>query len=757
MKDYLKRKIESYRTSNDKRPLMIDVSSIEELELIYESYLNSSFIDVLEIGKQSNELPTEEDIYQELESCGEKDICLIKHLGSYLKLFGRDKVNSVMHTILGKSYKTKFVILTYQLGKFYQEKDLRLKDKVVVDDYEETSSSCSLIFVGKKYRDNIESYNGLRAALQYVEKEDGTKILVSTSYLKQAFPESLISIYECESPYDLLCLKDNNCKKLSKKYGESQQWANILDKLEENSVEKTLDRYVNSERILYDIENWLEKDDFEKWTLFLYLKLKNYKSGNWAIDEAIQKTENYKKIVENIYLSIFDLNPKDESFWKKYDDRKKILKKFKDDEFVFQYCNLVKSKNENALFYLTDVTDQEKKTVIQIIDAFGDKFTKTVLMNILKHVYPDLYDYLCDYNLGNENLNNYFNQYKLLKILNRLTPDFKKLVDDEALERSFKKILMCRSEKLEDINYDKSVVYFVDALGVEFMSFIERKCSDKGLACKSSICRASLPTITSVNAPEFRDFFAKKGVDVVDEKRLDNLKHDGKDDYDFDKNKLPIHVIEEFSVIDDCLNNIRKKIKSGIIKKAVIVSDHGATRLAILNTDMVKEDVESVGEHGGRVCKEVPGMKNIPNAIIENGYCILADYNSFKGGRVGKVEMHGGATLEEVTVPIIEITDKQTSVNITIPNNEKILKVSFKKVAKLHFIASNYLTNVIVKINGNIYTAKSDDGLNFIAELPDLKKSGVYSFEVWSDSQLVSDNNEFSIEKESASTNDLWR
>lgn len=756
MNDYFKRKIESYRTANDNRPLMIDVSSLEKLEFINESYLNSPFIDVLDIGKHCNELPTEEDIYQELERREEKDICLIKYLGSYLKLFGRNKVYSVMHTILGKSYKTKFIILTYQLGNFYQEKDLRLKDKIIVDN-EKMSNSCSLIFVDKKYRDNIESYNGLRAALHHVEKENGIKILVSTSYLKKAFPESLISIDECVSPYDLLCLKDKNCKDLSKKYGESEQWGNLLNKLKDSSIEKTLEEYVNKSNILDEICNWFEKNDFDKWTLFLYLKLKNYKSGNWAIDKAIQTTENYKNFVENIYLSILDLNPKDESFWKKYDTRKKILKKFKDNDYVFKYCKLVKSKNENALFYLTDVTEQEKKSIIEIIDAFSDKFTKATLMHILKHTYPDLYDYLCDFNLGIDNLNNYFNQYKFLKVLNKLTPDFKKLVDKEALERSFKKILMCRSEKLGDINYDNSVVYFVDALGVEFMSFIERKCYEKDLACKSSICRASLPTITSINAREFKDFFAKKGVDVIDEKRLDNLKHNGKDEYDFDKNKLPIHIIEEFRVIDDCLNHIKAKIKNGAIKKAVIISDHGATRLAILNTDMIKEDVESDGEHGGRVCKEVPGMKKIPNAIIENGYCILADYNSFKGGRLGKVEMHGGATLEEVTVPIIEITDKQTSIIITIPENERILKVSFKKIAKLHFIVSNYLSNATVKINGNTYKAKSDDGFNFIVELPDLKKSGNYSFEVWTDDSLVSDNNKFSIEKESASTNDLWR
>lgn len=278
-------------------------------------------------------------------------------------------------------------------------------------------------------------------------------------------------------------------------------------------------------------------------------------------------------------------------------------------------------------------------------------------------------------------------------------------------------------------------------------------CQEKRLACKVNICKSYLPSLTSKNT-EFRDYFAKKGIDVVDEKRLDSLIHDGKDDYDFDKNKLPIHMVEEFKIINECLDNIRKNIKSQFIKKAVIISDHGATRLAILNTDMVKEEVESIGEHGGRVCKEVPGMVKIPNAIIEDGYCVLADYNAIKGGRVGKVEMHGGATLEEVTIPIIEITDQVDNIEIKVL--EEVIKVSFKKKAILHFYSSKKMTDVTVKVNGKSYLAFSDDKSNFTVELSDIQKSGVYKFEVWENAEIRSTDNEFKIEKESAKTNDLW-
>ena len=46
-------------------------------------------------------------------------------------------------------------------------------------------------------------------------------------------------------------------------------------------------------------------------------------------------------------------------------------------------------------------------------------------------------------------------------------------------------------------------------------------------------------------------------------------------------------------------------------------------------------------------------------ANVQNGECRLADalkHISAKGGRLANVEVHGGATLEETVVPIIELT-----------------------------------------------------------------------------------------------------
>lgn len=751
MKESVKRKIESYRKSNDKRPLVVDVSTPEELNSFNQEYATISKKDVYDLVKVGSEIPQLSDIHEYLGNCNE-DIVILTGMGAYLRLMGKVHLNQIIHSIIATTYNSKFIIITYQCSKFFDEKDPRLKDKIIKSE-ENNLISSSIVFIDPKYKDIVKAENGLMNALRIVEKTSSETIYVTTTYSVTDFKDSLIRIEEYSSPYNLICIKDASLKRIPIDSATEEQWGKLLNKLKNNSVEKTIQEFIKYKDVLDCLENWNEMSEFEQWLLFLYLKLYNTRTSNWAVNYAIDKSKKFENFIENIYYSLINLDYKEIGFWDKYNERKRILKAINEDSIIYKYCNYIEYKNEDTLFYLTDNTENEKKLIIKIIDRYHDTFTKKKLMEILVKVYPDLYWYLYEYNYGNPFLSNYFNEYKYLKVTNVLTKEFKELVERESVNRSFNKDLMYRSEILNDLEYNGAIVYFIDALGVEYLSYIEKKCQERGLACRISICKCNLPSITEKNT-EFKEFFRSKNIDVLDEKALDILKHSGKDDYDFSKTSLPIYIIEEFKIIDKCLDNIRQKIKSQTNKKAIIVSDHGATRLAILNKDLVRENVESIGEHGGRICKFVPGMKTIPNAIRVDDSYVLANYNAFKGGRIGKVEMHGGATLEEVTVPVIEIYEKDQVVYIKVIT--EVIKVSYKTNALLKFYSSVKLKNVIIRINGREYNSNTSDGNNFSVELEDIKKSGEYCFEVWADNELISSDNSFKIEKESAVAVDLW-
>lgn len=751
MKESVRRKIESYRMSDDKRPLVVDVSTPEELQNLYQEYYTVNKKNVFDLVRIGSEIPQLSDIYEYMGGCDD-GIIILTGMGTYLKLMGVNNLNQIIHSVITTTYNSKFIIVTYQCSKFFNEKDPRLKDKIISTE-ENSSAPSSLVFVSSNYKNVVKVENGLMNALKALERTSSEVIYVTTMHSASDFKDSLIRVEEYNSAYYLICVKDLSLKRIPKDYGTDEQWAKLLNKLKNNSVENTIQEYINYKNILDCVKEWNSLSKFEQWLLFLYLKLNHPKTSNWAVDYAIGISKKSDEFIKDIFYSLINVDYKEIGFWDKYNDRKKILKAINEDSIIYSYCNYIQYKNESTLYYLTDNTDIEKKLIIQIIDRYNNIFTKKKLMDVLIKIYPEMYWYLYDYNYGSTFLSEYFNEYKYLKVINKLIPSFKEKVDQESLKRSYNQYLMYRSEVINDLDYTDSIVYFIDALGVEFLSYIEKRCQEKGLVCKASICKCNLPSITERNT-EFREFFRTRNIDVLDEKGLDIVKHSGKDDYDFDKTKLPIHIIEEFNVINKCLDNIRQKIKSQSIKKAVIVSDHGATRLAILNEDLVRENVESIGEHGGRVCKVVPDMKLIPNAIMANDCYVLADYNAFKGGRVGKVEMHGGATLEEVVVPIIEIYEKDIVVDIKVIT--EIIKVSYRTNAILRFFSSSKLTNVAIRINGNEYKAISSDGINFSVELEDVKKSGDYQFEVWAENGLVSSGNIFKIEKESAAAVDLW-
>lgn len=86
---------------------------------------------------------------------------------------------------------------------------------------------------------------------------------------------------------------------------------------------------------------------------------------------------------------------------------------------------------------------------------------------------------------------------------------------------------------------------------------------------------------------------------------------------------------------------------------------------------------ESNAQHSGRCCPVSEIDEKPACAIEENGFWVLANYDRFKGSRKANVEVHGGATLEEVVVPIIEISYSPNEIEIQLL--DKNIKFSRRK------------------------------------------------------------------------------
>jgi hypothetical protein len=329
-------------------------------------------------------------------------------------------------------------------------------------------------------------------------------------------------------------------------------------------------------------------------------------------------------------------------------------------------------------------------------------------------------------------LTDYFEAYKRQKLSNKFEPGFLKMVDELAISRKFNR-LPTRDEIMGSLDKDGTYLYWLDALGVEYLGLIESLAQKRGLSICVNIARAELPTITSVNRGFFDAWHGAKNGDNGD-KELDEVKHKDTGGYNFVNNELPIHLAKELDIITAVIDKAATELALRRCKRFLIVSDHGASRLAVLRRKEEKYDTDTSGEHSGRCCKLFQPY-DLPFAAEENGYLVLADYGRFKGSRAANVEVHGGASLEEAVVPVIELALKDGSITVKLVDDK--VTVDFKTGTQINLFLNSPVQEVSVVLNGRPYQAVQTDGNHYFVELPDIKRAGDYPADVYAGDNLI--------------------
>ena len=197
---------------------------------------------------------------------------------------------------------------------------------------------------------------------------------------------------------------------------------------------------------------------------------------------------------------------------------------------------------------------------------------------------------------------------------------------------------------------------------------------------------------------------------------------------------MPIYLAKELDIISSVIDKAATELVLRHCKRFLLVSDHGASRLAVLRRKEEKYETDTKGEHSGRCCKLFEPY-DLPFAAKENGYLVLADYGRFKGSRAANVEVHGGASLEEVVVPVIELMLKDS--NITVEMVEEFVTVDFRTGTEITLFFNSPVKNVSVVLNGKRYSAFSLDGNHYKVVLPDTKRAGNYPADVYAGDDLI--------------------
>lgn len=685
------------------------------------------------------------DILGVLEAADKADNSVVWGISQSSMLKGEEALVSDLRRIIDRSVRGHvFVVLTHCSGLLdkYFARDPRRDRRIVVVD----GKRCDLPtirFVRKGDDCDGAHVDGMKGLLKKLEDMSGESmarnpvISVVMPYDADLFGRSKYAIQDHGDVFVVLVDKYVEIKRVAdKSWASCEQWEWLRGQSKSHADFSSLvaQRWGSTRDLCQQIDDvFHNQSSNERWLLWLAMRVFGEGSGTY-LGFSLDQTTSCEAWIRRVYHALADVARSDSRFESFFAQRLELLKLLPANSTEMQfYCQSVAERyGKDAVYYLSDSTDHERRQWMKTIDE--NDWTDAEIEKAIAHASRELSYYIEPFvfdshnsHLKNDNisladdLTYYFNRYKYLKIRNCIDDDFIEYVDKYAIERPYNK-LRCRSAVTRTIDKEGVQAYFIDALGAEHLGYIQAKCREYGMISDIQIVRCELPSITSINK-EFKERFETRDV-----KELDDLKHHSTI-YLYERCQLPIHLFEELKVIDKELRNIRDLLRSHGAQKAVIFSDHGASRLAVIyRHENEKIELEEKGKHSGRCCR-CEQNPNLDQAAYENGWAVLANYERFKGGNKAQVEVHGGASLEEVVVPIVTLTLRPEKVEYRLA--DQIVKYSQGKVT-LALCCNMPMNAPRIQIEGVFYEGALDsDRRTARFDVDQHTKAQAYRATVW--------------------------
>ncbi len=714
--------VEKYISSNTKSPFFVVVCDKDYTGTKEKlSQLGFTVVRVSDYCNGDDSLPDIDALLEHLKSSA-ADInarLVVVGLGEYLALRGKSVTRKVISHLKDLT-SGNVVILLRWIGAHIKrlQKDPRFGNRRChISNVAPPDISLVLAVPSVQLSD----LRGFKALLQALEDGANGTIVANTSidlkdstFAVRRIPDAYNGIRHVCPAFDL----PPSC-------GSDEHWAELLVELRKsNSLDSVFAKHKISDSLETRVYDCLAGSSYENWLCFIALKSRISSLANHYLRFVFQQTDCFDDLLPRILEAIIEVPLSDERFNNFYAERKELIKGLPESDIASFVVKNRKSDHE-SIYRLTDNTRVEREEIIAWVSKRG-------VIDQIADIYPDLDAYLKTYVFHCDDLSSlligYFDEYKQQKVSNIIKDHFLEKVEKLAESRDFNR-LPARDEIISKLNNDETYLYWLDALGVEYLSFITQLVSSKGLSVSFTVARAQLPTITSMNRGFYDDW-----PDNRKEKdgRLDDTKHTDEGGYSYTGNVLPIHLARELEIISEVIDKAHAKLNERKYKRILIVSDHGASRLAVLRKKEEKYDTDTKGERSGRCCKlsgSESELNNMPYATKENGYIVLADYGRFKGSRAANVEVHGGASLEEVLVPIIELTLKDSVIKVELV--ERLVTVDFQKGAEVKLFVDSRVKDLSLLMSGKRYLAEAIDDNHYLVVLPEVNRAGEYKADVF--------------------------
>ena len=623
-----------------------NLTSIEELLLIADKLIGEiSFVDVSKYCNDDDSWPDIITLINDLKNRNRST--LLRGLDRYLlhrKMEDKEKIYRQLQSI--SSDKGALIVLSYNSDEIIKKvilSDIRNKERVFWVDGVNQNDNFKLMLISSNLPQITGSFNGIKDYLETLEKEEPKRIYYLQTKHVHGVSSDSISISVINSFHDLV-VQTSDSGVLYLDEPADYIWEEYYVESKTSLLNDIYHKHFRNEAIAEIIERLSKPYDY--WLFISYQMNYSNPNTNPYLHYVIEKTKSIEDFHYFLVFGLLDIDYHDVNYQRMYDERKKYLLS-RPVKSLNDYCSKVISQKviPDSLFYLTDNTDLEKDTILDII-VKHEKIDDAIL-EALKNSYVDLYDYLKQFSELPESIRDYFEQYRTIKVLNKKPPEsFLQLVRDNIFSSKYVQFDH-RDVKFNEVVNERSSIVFIDAMGIEYLPFIKSLCEEYDLDVKSFICRSNLPTITLTNISVLKG----KKYDSI--KQLDILAHKNNED---DYCSSSRYIKDQLKIIRDMIRKIHDTIKGA--EEVVVFSDHGCSRLFVLNGQEEGYDWKVGTEHNGRCALIQDTDYSEPNIKCESGYYIAADYSRMRFNMPkAKIEAHGGATLEEVLVPILLITN----------------------------------------------------------------------------------------------------
>ena len=395
---------------------------------------------------------------------------------------------------------------------------------------------------------------------------------------------------------------------------------------------------------------------------------------------------------------------------------------------------------ENRLDFVIGASREEQIYLLRMVGRWMRTDPHQVLSSErLKEIYPELFAYLDDENMPfDDEIKCYMAKYKAYKLENSLP-------DDEAtyFNQIQTDIYDMRYSILSEYLDSDTIILWIDALGIEWFPLLHwalsKYCNAEIKA--EAIGQACLPTETM-----FNDQWEKMNYPYEKLDKLDKLAHKGV----IDEPDYYACVQEQLSFVSGICHKVTELMRQH--RRIIITGDHGTSRLAARffhNRDAMPLPKNAKACSHGRYCligteSFLPVLNTQVVAANGNKYAIFRNYDHFtqSGFAAGADdsnaiygEVHGGATPEEMLVPIV-VLDSNQAIPLIGKWLDNTVKISMKKV-KLQIIFNHPVNHLQAKIAGiDGETLQTSDAKRWNIIFRGLEQ-GTHSAQIYADGKIL--------------------